>query len=111
MNLIEINPWPETPKGDFTISSKEEAIKFERHLHAVHNNHIECPGKIIFGLGEIYVVCHQFKKELGSRVFSAVVDLAISQTNCTCELDDCVKTWNKYFSAINSYENTIFVSR
>ena len=49
---------------------------------------------------------HQFSKEYGSRVFMAILDLAISQTNCTCELDDRIKIWNKYFASDNLYGNT-----
>jgi hypothetical protein len=104
MNILKLES-SSVQLPDFKISCKEDAIKFEKQLHAIYDSHIQCPGKIIFGLDNIFEVCHQFKKEYGSRVFSAILDFAISQTNCTCELDDCVKVWNKYFSESNEYGN------
>jgi hypothetical protein len=106
MRMLNFDSLPNQQLLDFKISSKEEAIQFEKQLHAIYDNHIDCPGKIIFGLGNIFEACHKFKKEYGSRVFIAIIDLAISQTNCACELDDCVKIWNSYFSNENEYGNT-----
>lgn len=91
---------------DIMIRTRGDAEAFERWLHAIHDTHLQCPGKIVFGLGNIFDVCHKFKEGYGGRVFSAVVDLAISQTNCTWELDDCIKVWNKYFSGENEYGHT-----
>jgi hypothetical protein len=110
MSLIIFHSSSEGQSGDFQITTREEAIKFEEYLHAFHDNHLECPGKIIFGLGNIFDVCHRFKREYGGRVFTAILDLAISQTNCTCELDDCIKAWNQYFSADNKYGNKLHCS-
>lgn len=104
--MLNFDSLPNQPLLHFKISTKEEAIQFEKHLHAIYDNHIDCPGKIIFGLDNIFEVCHKFKKEYGGRVFTAIIDLAISQTNCACELDDCVKIWNTYFSNENEYGNT-----
>jgi hypothetical protein len=106
MKMLEFESISESPLGNFKILTKDQAIQFEEHLHAVYDARIDCPGKIIFGLGNIFEVCHKFKKEYGSRVFTAVIDLAISQTNCAFELDDCVKVWNKYFPIDNEYGNT-----
>jgi hypothetical protein len=106
MGLLNFDSLSSPQQGGFIISTRDEAIQFEKNLHAVYDEHIECPGKIIFGLGNIFDVCHKFKKDYGSRIFAAIIDLAISQTNCTCELDDCVRVWNKYFSDANEYGNT-----
>ena len=105
MQMLNFDSLTDQSLLDFKISNKEEAIQFEKQLHAIHDNHIECPGKIEFGLGEIFEVCHKFKKEYGSRVFMAIIDFAISQTNCASELDDCIKVWNSYFSKGNEYHN------
>lgn len=108
MKLLNFESISDSPQREnFVISTKEEADKFEEYLHAVHDKRLECPGKIIFGLGNIFDVCHSFKKEYGSRIFMAILDLAISQTNCTCELDDCIRIWNNYFPANNIYGNTV----
>ncbi|MBL7737682.1 MAG: hypothetical protein JNK14_00560 [Chitinophagaceae bacterium] len=106
MKMLNFDSLTNQPLVEFNISTKEEAIQFEKHLHAIFDNNIDCPGKILFGLENIFEVCHKFKEEYGSRVFTAILDLAISQTNCACELDDCVKAWNNYFSNTNEYGNT-----
>ncbi len=91
MKMLILDTEKNEPMEDFKISTKEDAIKFENHLHSIYDNHINCPGKIVFGLDNIFEICQTFKKEYGSRVFTAIVDLAISQTNCACELNDCIK--------------------
>lgn len=106
MELLNFDSPSDEALPEFKISTRPEAELFEKFLLGVHDRRLQCPGKIIFGLGNIFDVCHKFKREYGGRVFTAVVDLAISQTNCTCELDDCIKAWNRYFSGENQFGHT-----
>jgi hypothetical protein len=87
----------------FKINSKEEADKFEELLLKLHDDKFDFPGKILFGLGEIFEVCQKFKPRYGGRVFTSILDIAITHSNCVNELYDCFTTWNKYFAQGNLY--------